>query len=32
VVQARAALRFLSRYSCSSNWGNNADLGGCKVV
>lgn len=33
LVQAKAALDFLGKYSCSSgSWGRNADLGGCNVL
>ena len=32
VVQARAALNFLRRYSCQSTWGRQAVLGGCSVT
>jgi hypothetical protein len=33
LVQAKKALNFLARNSCSgSSWGSNADQGGCNVV
>jgi Subtilase family len=32
VVQAKAALNFLSKYSCASTWGRQAVLGGCGVT